>query len=390
MDYYVQNPRMLEGQPKRTIGDYVEQNGILVPRRFDTLAEARRSHKAILLRAEHPQDYDGASGLLDSFPLSYGTSHQAESNRKDIKFSPRGMTSVEDIKDAYFGYQEDYTGTALYRQYCRFLNLEEEEFKKQVSFSIWELLGGFNRTVIADSAIPNRHHVMTFYHGKGKSLYNYAITENGKLSQEFVTPLPEDLRNNLENLIGQYETVRHLDRFDQNHCPIMEFQTHNGRNYFLQYHRARDSSPSEFTLDRALEEGELEALFVRGATSKEGMDCKVTVYYARSLTWNLDPENEDGSFDLHYNQVFPELRLRKRKVQIINSEELNWDLMKFVVKHLQTSKLFKSQVSIIQDIDKLIPEESIKEYIQRTRSGKNSYIDLHIVSDGRRAFVKRI
>ena len=43
MDYYLEDKSRLNGQPKRTIADYVEQKGILVPRRFDTLAEARKS-----------------------------------------------------------------------------------------------------------------------------------------------------------------------------------------------------------------------------------------------------------------------------------------------------------------------------------------------------------
>ena len=86
MDYYLQNPEALEGQPKKTIADYVEQNGILVPRRFDSLSEARKSHKRILLRSEHLQEYDGISGLLDSFDLSSSS------------FPVRGSQSIEEVK----------------------------------------------------------------------------------------------------------------------------------------------------------------------------------------------------------------------------------------------------------------------------------------------------
>ena len=70
MDHYTTHPEALKGQPKRTIADYVEQHGILVPRRFDSLSEARRSKKAILLRSEHEQEYDGCSGILESIKLS--------------------------------------------------------------------------------------------------------------------------------------------------------------------------------------------------------------------------------------------------------------------------------------------------------------------------------
>ncbi len=65
-DYYTENIAQLKGQPKRTIGDYVASQGILVPTRFDSLKDARASGKPFIARSEHPQDYDGVSGLVDS------------------------------------------------------------------------------------------------------------------------------------------------------------------------------------------------------------------------------------------------------------------------------------------------------------------------------------
>ena len=388
MDYYIENPEKLNGQPKRTIADYVEQNGILVPKRYDSLKEARKSHKPILLRSEHPQDYGGASGLMDSFRLSGLLLHGGKKKFGNIKFMPREMGSEEEIKEAYFEFKDQCAGTPMYEQYCDFLGLNKDEFKKDVSFSVWEYLGGLNRTVVADSAIGGIYHIMTnYYKGKGKYLFNYSIVENGKLSKEFVSSLPIELKDVLPNLIESYESVRNLDNFDKNHCPIMEFQTCNGKNYFLQYHRTRDFEPSQFILD---ENGEKEVPFVRGATSKDGMDCKITVYYSGSETWNFDPDNEDGSYDLHYNLFFSEIRARQRKVQMINSEKLEWELMKFVVDHLQKSKLFKPKISIIHNINDVLNGETTDDFYEMTKSGKNSYLDLHIVSDGRRAFVKRI
>ena len=58
-DYYLEDPNRLKGQPKKTIGDYVEQNGILVPNRFNSLKEAKKSGKKIFLRSERSQDYWG-------------------------------------------------------------------------------------------------------------------------------------------------------------------------------------------------------------------------------------------------------------------------------------------------------------------------------------------
>jgi len=271
------------------------------------------------------------------------------------------------------------------------VGLDKNEFEDAASFSIWEALEGINRVVVADSAIPNRYHITAIYHRKEDSLLNYAIFENGRLEREFIIPLPENLKADLGNLVKLYENVRNLGRFDPNHCPIMEFQTYNGKNYFLQYHRARDFSQSEFTLDRTLQDGEIEVPFVRGATSKNGMNCKVTLYYAGERLVNFNPDGEDGSYDLNSGTFFTELQVKKRKVQIIDSDELEYSLAKIVGEHIQRSKLFKPQVSIIHDTKDVMNEEEVSDHYKRVRqTGENSYLDLHIVSDGRRAFIRRL
>jgi len=404
MDYYIQNPDRLEGQPKRTIADYVGQNGILVPRRFDSLDEARRSKVDIFLRSEHPQEYDGISGLLDSFNLSSSS------------FPVSDSQSIGEVKRRYFEEVEKENRFGLYKQYCKTLGLNEDEFREQTSFSIWESLGGLNRTVIADSSIAGRYHITTFRKEEDNSFFNYVIFEEGKLAQEFINPLPEELKEGLRGLIETYEQVRTLGRFDSNHCPIMEFQTYNGKNYFLQYHRARDFSPSEFTLERTLRDGEIEVPFVRGATSKDGGNFKVTVYYNKEE--HLNPEDEDGSFDLHYNWIFSELQFKRRKLQVISQGNLTNEFLSLIVGHSQRSKMFKPEISAIFPIEsvmrdnevlfggwdnvvfgngqKYVPRdpilkdgESILNFGEDARQGHNSYMNLHFVSDGRKAFVRR-
>ncbi len=381
-DYYLENPERLKNQPKRTIADYVEQNGILVPTRFDSLKEAQSSGKHILLRSEHPQEYDGVSGLLDSFGLN-STCHFGGWKPGDLGFTPQGKETIEEIKQTYFQSQEESPGEPRFTQYCNFLNLDEEKFKEQFSFSIWEKITGFNRTVVADSAIAGRYHVMTC--DEENHFRNYAIVENGVITSELVMPLTPELKKGMTGLIKTYEAVQNLDRFDSHHCPIMEFQTtHDEQNYFLQYHRTRDFSPVDFTLQRSLEEGEAEVLFVRGGTPKEGIVCKVTVQYGGIREWNFDADNEDGSYDFHWNQVWPELMVRKRKVQMIDANNLNFSLDQMVINHIQKSKLFKPQVSIIHKLKDILSDD------KDCKQGKNSYLDLHITSDGRRAFVKRV
>jgi len=47
----------------------LESRGILVPRRFESLAEALeviKQGREIVVRSEHPQEYAAAAGLLNS------------------------------------------------------------------------------------------------------------------------------------------------------------------------------------------------------------------------------------------------------------------------------------------------------------------------------------
>lgn len=381
-DYYTKNPERLEGQPKRTIADYVESEGILVPRRFDSLEEARKSHKAILLRSEHPQEYGGVSGMLDSFPLS--------SSFVKVK----GCKDIEEAKEIYFK-GEDKHSNPVYKSYCNLLGLDSDNLKKETSFSIWEKLQGYNRTVIVDSAIKGRYHIMTFAH-EGKFLHNYCVFEHGNM-KEYVSKhniLTPQLAQGLQELVGLYEKIRNFDKFDSNHCPIIEFQTAKGKDYFLQYHRARNFKQAEFVQD-IKPKGSVEMEFVRGATSKEGIECKTTLYYftGEKEEWSL-PNSEEGSFDLHYNSMLTELMVRKRKFQFIDTSansDLNWTLKKFVVDHNNRSKLFKPEVSVIGRLNSVIPDRGIDEKLDRMVNEKRDCtINLHVISDGNKAYVKRV
>jgi hypothetical protein len=399
MDYYLEDIRRLEGLPKKTIADYVEQNGILVPQRFDSLAEGRKSGKPIFLRSEHPQDYNGMSGLLDSFSLT------------NSWYKAMDSISVDEVKQIFFEKSQNKHGHPLYYYFCKFHGLDVDEFKKEISFSVWEELSGVNRTVVADSSIKGRYHIMSFKYEIPRVI-NYCIAENGKVVRQFVFDLPKELENGIEKLIDAYEKVRNLPRFDSNHCPIMEFQTVNDKNYFLQYHRTRDFSPSEFTLERAIQEGEIEVPFVRGATPMEGRNHKVTLYYAGSRDWSMIPEDEDGSFDFHTNWIFSDMQFKKRKLQAISDMT---EIFYIVAQHHTKSQFFKPEISTIvppetvlknnevlcsgnfADGQKYSPRdpilksgETVFNFYEEAKKGHNTYMMLHLISDGRKAFVRRI
>lgn len=378
-DYYLEDKKRLEGQPKRTIADYVEQQGFLVPRRFYSLEEAIASKKDILLRSEHPQDYDGISDLLESFGINdrFSLGDKFPSN---ITFTPKDKKTLEEIKKAWFEYQESLSGPAKFQQYCRYQELDEQNFKKELSFSIWEKIPGFNRIIVADTAIPKRYHVMTT--NPVRHFRNYAVVDQGIIIRQFVNPLPDALREELSVLLQNYEEIRNLDRFNPNHCPMMEFQTNSGKNYFLQYHRTRDFYPAKFTLQGEPEEGEVEVPFVRGATARTGMECKVTLFYADAISGDFNPEDEDGSYDLHWHHIWSEIQVRKRKVQMFHTDNVEYLIEGTIINHRERSKLFKPQVSIIHNINDVLRD--YKKYKNR----KNTYLYLHITSDGHRAFVR--
>ena len=370
-DYYIANPGALRGQPKSAIADYVEQKGILVPRRFDSLKEAKNSMAQVLVRSEHQQEYDGSSGLLESSKLSYLPDVETEEQLKEQLLS--NVSVVYQIKE-----------------HCDLLGIDFDKFREGISYSFWELIYGIGRKVVADSSVKGRYHITT-----GSSIYDngsclaYTIFEYGKPIKNLIFPLPEDLQNALPGLVETYETTRNFDRFDPNNCPIMEFVTFGGKDYFLQYHKGREFEASTFSLDRSPTKGEIDVFFVRGATQSEGISCNVTVDYAWSYGKSVQklPEKEEASFDFFTDKVFSELMVRKRKLQILEKAVLP----EFAAGHKEYSKLMKPQVSIVEGIANILTKAELYALEERVENeGKDFGIDVHVVSDGTRAYLRRI
>lgn len=383
-DFYLEHHEELKGQPKRTIADYVEANGILVPRRFDSLEEARDSGLKIICRSEHHQDYDGVSGLLESPCL--------ENEFSDVR-------TEDELKKKVFEKDEELKRQASepkINKYCSLLKIDPDAFRNEISYSFWEKLGGLNRKIVADSAVKGRYHIVTWQDLPvfPDERYCYTVFENGRIARRF----PHEVTGKLltldcQSVIKLYEAVRNLGRFDSNHCPILEVQTTHGKDYFLQYHRARDFDLAQFSLDRKPEADEIESLFVLGATSPEGIKCSATVLYAAQVgdsPWKL--VHEDASFDSHDEQVFSELMVRKRKVQLIPvTGSLDFTLAKLAC-HLGCSKVFKPEVSVFfgEDANLYSPEERRVFFEKAQKTGRNQSIGLYVISDGRKAYVKRI
>jgi len=378
-DYYLQDKSRLQGKPKATLADYVEQQGLFVPRRFASLQDARKSGLPFLGRSEHPQEYAGASGVLESY---------SQKDLQQISSEQQLVDKCEEIRQG---------GLNNIAQYCALTNTSEQDFRKDISYSFWELLPGYNRVIVADTAIPQRYHIMT---KDSNSFMNYTIVEQGKITSDLIYPLPQELKDNLPSVIEMYETIRNLSHFNSNHCPIMEIQTVGEKNYFLQYHRTRDTKQTTFVLDQQPTSNQQKALFVRGATTPQGLTVDVTLVYAmlESLPYEYKekgfsnfklPSTEEASFDQHYYRLFAELMLPKRKVQI-NHNSVDGECADAVNGHNTRSKLFKPEVSLTY-WPPLFTSQERKYFREKAlQTGKDQKIKVHVISDGTTAYVQRV
>ena len=220
-DRFLENPPR---QPKKEIADMLEARGILVPQRFENLADALkviRQGREIVVRSEHPREYASAAGLLGSYVLSAdrmakGKAFCDEKGTEidwDNFYEHFGRADVEDdAENRIFGSLETTDHVAFednlkklslpyVRRYCELLGLDVDKFTEGISYSYWEKIGGLNRSIVADSAIPERYHVFTI---EGYNYHNYAIVDNGKIVLDKPMVMTDELKAGLIAL--NYET----------------------------------------------------------------------------------------------------------------------------------------------------------------------------------------
>ncbi len=409
VDIFLQEPDRLKGKPKNTIADLVEARGISVPQRYASLDDALASGRPIIARSEHPVEYAGPSGLFESFILT-----EENINHARQWFSERGTEpSVDNItklkKDDQSSYAyiqailaqvgERTTPTILAqmtdiqkhlyfpKSFADLTGTDMNQLLSGLSFSFWENLGGLNRVIVADSAIKGRYHLFSTGKVDGRFFHNYSIHDNGKVLIDKIVPLTQEMLDDVPKVIAFYEEVRQMDSFDQNHCPIVEFQTVEGKHYFLQYHRTREFRDAGFFLEREPLDGEVKADFVRGATPSEGLTVNTAFYYRDFVL-----ADEEASFDIHYNLGFTELMARRRMVQFFSGDVEKLALHSACKLHLQKSKVFKPELFVaVDDIKQLFDGDEIlsRIYKQTQETGISARIPLHVISDGRTAYVKR-
>jgi hypothetical protein len=387
------------------LADLVARAGIPVPERFASFDEAMKSGESFLIRSEHPREFAGESGILESFPITSAGLDEARGfvpseqplNKRSFSYRIEKQKLALQAKLKGGSERDFYESLAqshpvILSQYCSLQQISEQDFLRDVSYSYWKLLGSWNRSVIADNAIPERYHIFTTdvetpAHNRA---CNYTIVEDGKVKASDGYGMDLDLiQRGAAELIGFYESVRQLPFFDPSHCPMIECQFVNGVHYFLQYHKVRDAEPASFELTRPAEEGEVEASFVRGATPPEGLLVGAAFYYPRN-NWVLS-ESEEASFDYHYYKVFSEIMSRRRLVQFL---DLPFDAGLIAERssnnHLQKTMLFKPKISVAGDFKKLISKPLLAELLNKTEDEQTpARVPFFVVSDGRRALVRR-
>jgi len=405
-DYYLLNrPR----QPKADIADYIEQNWILVPRRFNNLKEALESWKDFIIRSEQRREYNWASGLLESMWIILSKKdlwfrhYKWEFNSLDeifqniLKYWWRKSRSIlwyicgnldslsqDEVENAIKLNNYQYIDI-----YCLLLWIDKEEFTKNISFSYWELLWWYNRSIIADSSVKWRYYIYTH----GGNTKNICVYDNGSLiinwfnsseKQSNISQLPKKLIDWISGVIEFYEKIRNLPRFNSNHCPLIEFQTYDWDNYFLQYHRTRDFQSADFVLNRDLEQDEFEVDIVRWITPKDGLELDLVVHY-----WKFDIRQEDWTIsERSQNEIFDEIMSRKRILKAIPYWLDHFVACSMVWWHWTKSDYFNPQLSLV--IPKVILKYSWdKVYWQYTHeTWKDSIMRVRVISDWRKAYIK--
>ena len=157
-DYFLQHPLK---QPKAEIATYVESFGIPVPKRYSTAEEAFTAVSGegkIIVRSEHPLEYEGVSGMFESVrfdasslsrgqkliaegkvpdPNIYLQKGTAENDRWDVEYmAAAGMLSGTLSQEEFENILRQLD-TRRVRHYAAIVGAQPEEVQKELSYSYW-------------------------------------------------------------------------------------------------------------------------------------------------------------------------------------------------------------------------------------------------------------
>lgn len=405
-DGFLLNP---PSHPKQEIGHYVASNWILTPQIFDNLSDARRSGKDFIVRSEHEVEYHGAAGLFESLVNSKRAREYSDYLAEWFRNNPIDRESVDfldsskmhdlrkvllqqinDIPQEEFESTMQKLETYTINKYAWLLWIDPISFGSQLWYSYREMIDWYNRSMVEDNAVPGRYHIFTTKNTPSGEYLNYSIIEpSGEVTNLWPHTLVDELKPQTENDVAFYEQVRSLPIFDQNHCPIIEYQTSENENYFLQTHRTRDKNPSTFQLEPKNNPTILNALFCRWATPPEWVILNAEVYCENHFIKPIlvVPKKEDAAFDLHDNHIFTEIMTRRRKVQFYNNlHGVGNFATNALIGHIPKSMIFNPALCIVLDEKEV--KHSQQLYDRYKQNNFELSLPIHVVSDGTNATVE--
>lgn len=420
--------------PKEAVASYVRANGFRTPENFSSFEEALSYYfterKPIILRSEHPIEYNGPSGVFESLVFKTEYLTEALSLRKQLKLTDEklawltvlpvdvvardfrkdipyllgylqlGKLSPPDFLEILKGYAFN-SGSEKVAAFARqsdpkFSNVSDADIYRMGSFSFQTLERGFNISVAMDSGRPNAYHVfMNSYsapgaYGNGGHYFLVDQAANILSHHALIGEIPALFASKLKDIIRFYEGIRTLPHFDQKHAPLMEMSLDEEGPSFLQYHRIKDQRPmsagEQLRWQYGAGAGEVEAPFVHGVTQSASgivVSVKVVPYSDRPKTSLTDHPNVAVGGVASF--LTDELISRRRKVNIIFGIAKKY-LRGTTNGHAGRSDILKPELTLILPLDSILTETEIDHF----HHGSAFDIELEIRSNGTQAFVRRL
>jgi hypothetical protein len=376
-DHFTLNPEELEDGAKVGIARLVDDKikSINVPEIYVDVEQAIKSGKDIIIRSDHPEEYDGLAGVLRTIFTKRESDKLKFSVKNNNKFKDYFLSSSEDLDNLRFRIIDNFTP---FKKYLSLTGRNKEEILDRFNFTIGEHIPGINGTMWADPVIPYKYHFLQNSNKEGNVFIKYTRlnistgeAESNGTSGKLEDKLPGGM-DTLRKLIDSYEEIRDLDQFNANHCYEMEYQIDpKGNNWFLQWRRMRDFTPTDFKLKRKLEAGEIEGSFAVGKTEENGYILKTQ---DPGCDEAISPDVEAiTTMTLRH----PSIKYPNMKVALYHHSSFNYFAI-MILSH-STREAFGS-VNLITHVP-FKDKDKIDPFIARP---------LRYISDGERCLIKRM
>lgn len=427
-DVFLKNPF---SHPKMWISSYLSEQWLRdfqVPRyTLNQLEKVISNWETIIVRSEHVSEYSWESGIFDSFLLN----KEILDACSDF-FEWKWIDDIDLNKRVYYDKKRNISFNRYQLFYCLFilwiidkklleqylfnisktsanflkladkkqmLPSQRDDFIKWLNHSYWKYEKWFNISIVLDSSVKERFHIIISWTFLDIKIFKYFIYEQWNLVFEKDSFsnlgwlwLQESMINkffnkSVLNLIKTYKKVVNTPWFNPTHCPVIELQLLAAVNLeeisisqlnfndliwdikFLQYHRLRDFDWQDEANLTWLDNSYVRAEFVRWVTKQWWEEFE---FYVNNISW--DNMISWVIWTIDHTMVQVKIRDTKCFLDISNydfaSSNLFW--------HWEVSSIFKSNLyvkirwKIVFNWIEDLPEKII----------------CNVISDWKRAFIK--